>query len=105
MYLVGTILATISTGEHYVIDLIPGLALACLAASLGSWKLRNALLYLGVVLSWSCSVRFGYFFLIAHSWLLRSFAALTLALVIYALVKEWRAPAISTVDPAVIPQK
>jgi hypothetical protein len=105
VYLAGTVLATLSTGEHYFIDLIPGLAFGCFATSMGYSKFRSALVYLGIVLAWSCAVRFGYLILIAHSGLLRTFAALTVALAGIALLKEWRIPAMSPSVPSIAPQE
>ncbi len=99
-FLAGTALATLSTGEHYFIDLIPGLVFGCFAASVGHRRVRNALLYLGVVLAWSFTVRFDYLFLIAHPGLLRTCAILTVALAVFAVFKEWRLPAISAPEPA-----
>ena len=100
-FLAGTALATLSTGEHYVVDLIPGLVFGCFAASAGYRRVRSALAYLGVALSWSLAARFGYPFLIVHPGLLRSLAALTVALALFAVIKEWNrtamSPAASTV--------
>jgi PAP2 superfamily len=91
-FLAGTAAATLTTGEHYVIDLIPGLVFGCFAASIGYRKVWSAVLYLGVLLSWSLAVRFGYWLLIAHPAMLRSLAVLTVALFIVAVFKAWRAP-------------
>lgn len=103
-FLAATALATLSTGEHYVIDLIPGLAFGCFAASAGRRKFCSAAAYLGIVLCWSVTVRFGYLYLIAHPGLLRSFAALTVAIAIVAVFKEWRLNAIPEPEPALAPQ-
>jgi len=92
-FLAGTGLATLSTGEHYVIDLVAGLAFGCFAASVGYGRVRSALLYLGIAVFWSLAVRFGYTFLIAHPAVTRTFAALTAAVAILAVVKEWCLPA------------
>ena len=91
-FLAVTGLATLSTGEHYVIDLVAGLAFGCFAASVGYRRIRSAFLYLGAVLSWSLAVRFAYPFLISHPSLPRLCAALTVALAIWAVFKEWRVP-------------
>jgi hypothetical protein len=100
-FLAGTALATVSTGEHYVIDLVAGLAFGCFAASVGHHKFRSAFLYLGVVLCWSLTVRFAYSFLIARPALLQTMVVLTLALAILAVVKEWQVPAVRSPEPAV----
>ena len=93
-FLAGTALATLSTGEHYVVDLIPGLVFGCSAACAGYRRVWSALAYLGVALSWSIAVRFGYAFLIIHPGLLRLLAALTVALTSFAVVKEWNRTAV-----------
>ena len=98
-FLAATALSTISTGEHYIIDLIPGLVFGCFTASAGCRKFRSALVYLGIVLCWSCSVRFGYQFLIAQPGLLRAFAAFTVAVAVHAVYKEWRHPVMSAFGP------
>src|SRR5208282_5733180 len=79
-----TCLATLSTGEHYVIDLIPGLAFGAFAAAVGSKDIKQASLFLSAVLAWSLVMRFASFILIAHPFITRSFAALTIALAIFA---------------------
>jgi PAP2 superfamily len=94
LFLAGTCFATLSTGEHYVIDLVPGLAFGAFAASVGIKKTRRAAGYLALVLAWSLVVRFAYSFLIAHPIVTRSFALATVALVALALVQQWfNAPA------------
>ncbi len=105
-FLAGTVLATLATGEHYIIDLIPGLAFGCFAGSIGYRRSRSALLYLGVVLSWSLAIRFEYAFLIAHSFLVKTFAVLTVALAIQAVFKEWgEAPMRAVHDTSGLPTK
>ena len=94
-FLAGTVLATLAMGEHFVVDLIPGLAFGCFAASVGYRRIWSALLYLGVVLFWSLAVRFEYSFLIVHPGLTRLCAVLTVALATLAIFKEWSVPASS----------
>lgn len=93
VFLAGTVLATLSTGEHYAIDLVPGLAFGCFAASVGLRRIGWALGFMGVALGWSLSVRFAYPFLIAHPAVLMVALALTLTAVAGALLEEWRATA------------
>lgn len=88
-FLAGTCMATLSTGEHYVIDLFAGLAFGCFAANVGFGKIRRSLLYLGVTLSWSLAIRFGYALLIAYPGVTQSFAILTAAAAILELFREW----------------
>jgi hypothetical protein len=99
-FLIATGLATISTGEHYVIDLVSGLAFGCFAASVGYRRIRSALLYLGLVLSWSLAARFGYSFLIAHPPVTRIAATLTVLVVTREIVKEWRLAPTRADNPA-----
>ena len=98
VFLAGTVLATLSTGEHYAIDLVPGLAFGCFAANVGYRRVRRALLYLGVVLFSSLAVRFEYSLLIAHPVLTRFIAAATVALALLAVFKEWSVPRASGVE-------
>jgi PAP2 superfamily len=100
-FLAATGLATLSTGEHYVIDLVAGLAFGCFAASVGYGRFRKAAIYLGVVLGWSLAVRFGYRALNAHPVLPRGFALLTIALAVAAVVQEWSMRNVSAAEPAV----
>jgi hypothetical protein len=98
--LVGTAMATISTGEHYVIDLVAGIAFGCFAASVGYRRVRSAVLYLGVALGWSLAVRFGFEALLVHPWLVRSLAMVTLALGIRAVAGQWRTGPMAAALPA-----
>lgn len=66
LFFVGTLLATVSTGEHYVADLAPGVAFGCCLACVAYRQLRLARLYLAVVLCWSVAVRFLFLMLIGH---------------------------------------
>jgi hypothetical protein len=93
LFLAGTAMATLSTGEHYVIDLFAGLAFGCFAAATGSLRLQSALVYLGVASGWSLGVRYEYAFLIAHPLVVRTLALLTLLMAVAAVVEEWRSPA------------
>jgi PAP2 superfamily len=104
VFLAATCMATLSTGEHYVVDLVPGLAFGAFAASVGLARMRQAAGFLIIASSWSFAVRFGNAFLIAHPLLLKSAVALTLILVAIAVWREWRsepaAPAVETPQTA-----
>jgi hypothetical protein len=91
LFLAATCLATLSTGEHYVIDLIPGLAFGVFVSAVGMRNFRRAGCFLALTLSWSLAVRFAYAILLAHPMLTRSMAVFTLASVAFALYKQWRA--------------
>jgi hypothetical protein len=94
LFLAGTALATLSTGEHYVIDLFAGLAFGCFAAAVGLLRFKRAAAYLGVAMLWSLGVRYEYALLIAHPALVRVLALLTLLMAVAVVVEGWRSPAI-----------
>jgi hypothetical protein len=73
-----------------VVDLIPGLAFGCFAASVGFGKFRRALIYLAVVLFWSLATRFESGILVGVPFLVRSMALFTLVLVSWVLFESWR---------------
>jgi hypothetical protein len=100
-FLAITAMATLATGEHYVIDLVAGLVFGSFAANVGFNNFRKAFVYLGIVLGWSISLRFGYEFLIANPFLLRSLVVLTVAIAVNALVEAWRVPARIVMENAV----
>jgi hypothetical protein len=104
-FLGGTVFATLATGEHYVIDLIPGLAFGCLAVSVARRMTGRAVLFLAVTLGWSFAVRFAYIFLIAHPGVTASFAALTVVMATAAVVREWSIPRLQTTEIALAHQE
>jgi hypothetical protein len=89
LFLAGTCMATLATGEHFVIDLVAGLAFGAFAAAIGLQNYRRAAALLALSLAWSLSVRFGYSILIAHPAITRSFAVISVALAGLALRKSW----------------
>jgi hypothetical protein len=91
LFLAVTCLAILSTGEHYVIDLIPGLAFGVFVSAVGMRNFRRAGWFLALTLTWSLGVRFAYMILVAHPVLTRSLAGLTLMSVTLALGKQWSA--------------
>ena len=91
--LAGTALATLSTGEHYIIDLVAGIAFGCFAANVGYRRIRAAALYLALALCWSLGVRFQFQFLTDHAVFLRFCAVLTVLAGAAAIAKEWIYPA------------
>jgi hypothetical protein len=103
LFFAGTCLAIFATGEHYVIDLIPGLAFGAFAAAIGMQKHLRAATYLALTLAWSLSVRFASSILIALPIVTRIFATLTVALAGFALWMSWTelaTPADEPVTPA-----
>jgi hypothetical protein len=103
LFLAATCLATLGTGEHYVIDLIPGLAFGVFASSIGTHHFRRAGWFFALALAWSLGVRFGYMALIAHPILLRSFAGLTLVFVALGLYRQWSAAPALIAKPELVP--
>jgi hypothetical protein len=91
VFLAVTCLAILSTGEHYVIDLIPGLAFGIFVSAVGMRNFRRAGWFLALTLTWSLGVRFAYMTLLAHPVVTRSLAGLTVAAVALALGKQWSA--------------
>lgn len=93
-FLILTCLAIFSTGEHYVIDLVPGLAFGAFAVGVGSKNVRQASVFLGIALAWSLLMRFGASILIAYPFITRSLVATTLAAPAFALWQYWKLPAL-----------
>lgn len=89
-FLIATGMATLATGEHYIIDLIPGLAFGAFAAGVGLGRYRQAAGFLAIVCAWTLSVRFAAPALIAHPLFPRSFAILTVLAAGLAVAREWR---------------
>jgi PAP2 superfamily len=71
MFVVATALATISTGEHYLIDLAAGILFACFAASAGRRNYRMASLFLGLTAISALLIRSDAHVFFAHPILLR----------------------------------
>ena len=92
-FLAGTAMATLSTGEHYIIDLVAGLAFGCFAASVGHRRYRSAAIYCGIALGWSLAIRFRFQSLIDHPLLLKVCVVLTVTVGIAAIAREWRTKA------------
>jgi hypothetical protein len=89
-FLFATGLATLSTGEHYLIDLVPGLAFGAFAADVGLGRCRQGAGFLAVACAWTLAVRFAAPWLLGHPLILRGAVALTVLCVVLALVQEWR---------------
>lgn len=88
-FFTATVMATISTGEHYLIDLVPGLAFACYAADIGLRRFRSAVPHLVIALLWCITVRFYFEWLIGHPAALRALALLTVIAAIVTVVRHW----------------
>jgi len=85
-----TALATVATGEHYILDLVPGVAFGCFAALAGVRRFRSALGLLSLTLSWSLLVRLEFSWLIAHTVALRILVAITLLTAMAVVARFWR---------------
>jgi hypothetical protein len=88
-FLAGTGLATLSTGEHYVIDLVAGLAFGCFASSMGQRRWASSLPFGAITVAWSVGVRFGFAWLIGHPWAVRVCAAGTVLAAIFGVWAAW----------------
>lgn len=99
-FFTGTVFATLATGEHYVIDLIPGLAFGCFAVSVARRMVGRAILFFTTTVSWSLLVRFAYMYLLAHPAVTASFVVLTVTMATAAVLTEWRIPRLTSVDLA-----
>ena len=88
----GTASATISTGEHYVIDLVAGLAFGCFAAAVGYKKIAPAIFNLAFALGWSLAVRFQFQFLLDQPAILKLCAAFTVVSTVSMIAAEWMHP-------------
>ncbi|HKO20416.1 MAG TPA: phosphatase PAP2 family protein [Acidobacteriaceae bacterium] len=89
-FFAATGMAIVSTGEHYVIDLLPGLAFGCFAAEAGLRRYKPALANLALALLWSFLVRFEYPFFISHPYALRILAFVTVLATATTVAQEWR---------------
>jgi len=88
-FLFGTALATLSTGEHYLIDLVAGLAFGCFAWAAGCRKVGVALGFAGLALAWCLTVRFGSGFLLEHPEFLKMSAGATVLAVAVTVIRGW----------------
>ena len=89
LLLVATAMATIATGEHFLIDLLPGLLFGAFAWSVGNGQWSFAGLYLASVCSWCVSVRFAYQELIRHPSLLILFALISILMAFHSVLRAW----------------
>jgi hypothetical protein len=104
LFLITTAMSTLSTGEHYIVDLVPGLLFGCFAMNTGSRRWDRTILYGSAVLAWSLTMRFAHGLLIEWPLLVRSATLLSFALSVFAVRDAWgtdEAPALS--DAGVAP--
>jgi hypothetical protein len=103
IFFAATCMATMSTGEHYVIDLVPGLAFGTFAASVGLTRYRRALGFLAIACAWSFAVRLLPAFLLRYPAVTGTAAVLTILLCASVLAKEWSAEWKADTQPASTP--
>jgi hypothetical protein len=84
-----TALATLTTGEHYIIDLVAAVPFACAAADLARANLKLAAVHVAAVLAWLCAIRFATPAMAAHPYVLRTLALVTLAIGAQAVAGAW----------------
>ena len=80
-------MSTISTGEHFIIDLVAGLICGCFVANIGLRRYLRAAACFALTLAWSLSIRFGYTVLLDHPWLVRTAALLTVVLALREMIR------------------
>jgi len=90
VFFAATGLATLTTGEHYVIDLVPGLVFGCFLLSLGKLRIGRAIGYLAVTVAWSVAIRFGVNALLAHPAVVQLSAVSTALVAGHGIWAEWR---------------
>jgi hypothetical protein len=79
LFAAGTVLATLATGEHYVIDLAVAVPFSCFAAGVARGRIRAGLVQLAIVAGWILTIRYGAGWLIANPPVPGAAVALTLA--------------------------
>jgi hypothetical protein len=101
-FLGGTALSTITTGEHYVIDLVAGLSFGCFAAAMGRGKFAQATAGLALTLCGSLTIRLGSDVLFQHPALVGLWILLTIALAVYAVRTAWQLETAELHPPAAV---
>jgi hypothetical protein len=89
-FLLATALATLTTGEHYVLDLVAGAGFGCFAYYAAKRAMRIAGFYLAIVLCWALAIRFSAQALLLYPALPRVAAGLTIVTALYAVWAQWR---------------
>lgn len=78
LFVVGTMIATLVLGEHYLIDLVIAFPFARFAVSCVDRKWRRAGAFFGLVLSWLLAIRFFSAAMVNHPGMVWSMAGFTL---------------------------
>jgi hypothetical protein len=91
LYAVAIAISTLTTGEHYVVDLIIAVPFACFAASFAQGRIGSAAGSLATVGAWILAIRVTPDVLVLHPVLLRLAGALTIAVGINRGARFWRA--------------
>jgi hypothetical protein len=90
IFLATTVLATLITGEHYVIDGIVGAAFGCFVVSAAHRRLAPAVLFISTVLAWILLIRTKFEFLLLHPDSLRIATVGTVGLCVAYAIKHMR---------------
>jgi membrane-associated phospholipid phosphatase len=89
-FLVLTALATLSTGEHYMIDLVGGVVFGCFAAAVAYRRFRVAGWNLAIVIAWILGIRYATPVLLANAWLLKSAVVASIVGPLYSAYRSLR---------------
>lgn len=87
-FLTLTGLATLAF-EHYVIDLVVGVAFSAFAVLAAGGRWHRAGPYFALVLTWLLTIRYATPWLVEHSWLLRACAAVTVIACAWEVLLQW----------------
>ncbi len=88
LFLIGTCFGTI-LGEHYFVDWIGAIPLACFAAALGRREKHNAAVYLAATLALLVSIRFAGPFMVLHPAILQTAALVMMVVGADAVARAW----------------
>ena len=89
-FLALTVLATLGLGEHYCVDLVVAVPYALFIQGLGTRaKSRFQCLLVGSIttVAWLVSLRYGFWFLMGHAWLLRLMALATIGIPMWLAIR------------------
>jgi hypothetical protein len=89
VFLGATALATLTTGEHYVIDLVVAVPFACFAWAIAHRRGGAALVHLGVVAGWAIVIRLGAPWLVGYPYAVQALALLTVGAGARTVLKAW----------------
>jgi hypothetical protein len=100
LFLPATVLATLATGEHYVIDAIVAAPFACSVHALVHRRFGAAALHAGVLFSWLLLIGEPAPVLASHPLPLRAAALFTVAITAYYALRRTGVVACAAIGPA-----